>query len=500
MSDFLLYGRLKIRHYRSSMLRMLSGILFSDFAEDNGLGERIYQLYALGIMALWFLLMWFFALDFSATLFMDFGPDISHLVLSAICYVPALLFVIGGIQYLKTSPWKLSPADIPFVVSSSLSLSGVIMWEALVQLLVSGGLGFLAGFLLGFGFVSSGALVLDPWVFALLVAILVCGALVWAWVLGVMRLTVTFRKTSRYPLVIGSIGLLAVVVFGLLLILGSFLSQGMPYLTFLPSSLAILCLGFALLLLISRYVDATKVVEENALHLDMYRFRNMSLYDSVGHAEILRQKKVAKRGPLFHVPIAAGTKALVSRSLLSHLRQFEGIPWIMFWGIGAAPMAAFLILSPVNPLFWMVWIQMLLLMQKGVREITRVFRDDLKNSSIRDHLPFATLSLFMHDCAVPFAACLVVSIIATGFTLAWGSGLVVGLAICLSCNCALVLCAGVDGLSFFQTQKSMSYEIALLILIAGVFLMALSGVVISVPCFLVLYSVSLAALMKYSSA
>lgn len=498
LQDFLHYSRLKLCLLKAAALRLISGAIFSDVTGEKELGDRLYQLYGLAIYILWFALMWFYLLDFTAKIFFSMGAVFTQSIMQCALFAPVGIFVMLAFQYSRSSPWKMSRPDISYVAGSPIKTESIILREVMVQLLVWGVISFFVGVLLGVGFQNGLGVEISPFIFPVLGVLGSLCAVVWGWVIGTVRLVVSRNKARVFFIAVCFV-LFLILIGSISLLASSSVSIEGVLSPFFPAlSVGMFAFGLVVLLKASKHIDVTRAIEENAFYADMYNLRYMPLYDVVGHSEIQRQKRVAKRDPLFSMRTGEGAKALLMRSLVSHLRQYEGIPSIVFWGAFAAPMTTILLLTSQNPLLWMIWVQVLLMMPKGVREITRVFRDDLRNSAIRDHLPFDSLRLFFYDSVIGFILCVGISIVAMLLLVGIGENFLMGISICVATNVVLVLCSGIDKIPLFQKRRNMSYEGTALVFILGIFLTSLSGMPVLSLSFLLLYAFTLTVVLKYS--
>lgn len=503
--DLLTYAQLKLKLGRTAFLRALSSILFVDVTEERRVEDRLYQIYALLIYGAVCVALWIFLLDFVADIFIAGGVAFTQEVFRFSLVLPLVLLVVLGVSYARSSPWKMSHADISFVAESRLDTRAIIAWEALVQLLQWMVIGFILGYVMGVGLQSgletvSVALipvVIDPVVFALFWATLCCLSALMAWVIGVKRLAVS---TGR-----GIFSVVAFTVIAVIVVIAAFVVFFLP-----PDSLALslgiailigvflIAVGFILLGRAAACVDVTFAVSENILYADLFTIRHMPLYDASGYAETKQKKRVEKRGPIGSLPIGEGKAALFTRAALSHIRQFEGLFSIAFWAAIVPPMTAVLLTSTQSPFLWVMWLQVIILFSKGVREITRVFRDNLKNRSIGDHLRFNTLTLFVGSSTPAGVIAFAISTVALLVIVPLNSDFLYAFALCTAALVTFVLCAGVDGMEFSSLGKRISYEIVALIAAVGLFLISLSGIPYLALAFMLLYSAGLMAFMRHS--
>ena len=470
--DLILYARFKIKLLKISFANNISGVVFSDVVKENKLEDRAYQGYALLLYAAVCVAMWFFLLDAVAELFQGINAEAIELIFQSCLLIPILLFVALAFIYLRSSPWKMSYPDISFVATSRLDTRAIIVWESLAQLVWWFAVALLFAYVLGEGLQSSAAIALHPISFSAFYAAAMSAALLWAWVFGVIRLTLCEKKQRPFSggilLVIAAVSLVACFIVFLLSI-----SFFMSILAWIELGIAVLSIcAFVIMINRAQYIDVTFAIGENTYYADMHSIRRMAFYDPSGHAEIKRKKQVERRGPIWSVSFGERKYALVSRAILSHIRQFEGLFSIMFWAMGFLPLTTILLTDTQSPFLWVVWVQILIVYPKGVREITRVFRDNLSNRLIGDHIRVSVYQQFIFSSAPAFFLALAISFIALFFIFPFGFDFFYACGICVLAHATFTLCAAVDGLVFFPLGRKMSYEI--LAIIAAVVLFLLS--------------------------
>lgn len=233
-----------------------------------------------------------------------------------------------------------------------------------------------------------------------------------------------------------------------------------------------------LLVLLAPRIDRASVIVENALYADLQPFGPLSPLDPQVVADYRRRRKLAARlarGVRFRLPLASGAGALVSRAALSHLRQYGGLPSLLAFGASAAPLGVLALAGVGGPVTFLFWLAALVMFPQGVREATRVFRDDLRVRLVRDRLPFGTLSLLVLDSLPGFAAASAVSCVVVALALSAGFPLAAGLALAVLVNAAAVLCCGLDAVSLFPGGPRPFYEAGAFVLVAATGALSLAG-------------------------
>lgn len=470
MHDVCLALWLRIRHARTAVSRLFHAVGADPLADDS-LGERVYQLYTVALMAVWVVLMWAALLDWCATAFAALGPALSAVVLSAALLVPVLVFAVSGVKAIRMSPLKLTHPDIPFVAASPLSTRSLVVVGAARTIVLGVVTAGLAGFALGVGLNSGMGAFVSPLVCALVAALLVAVALVGVWLVGIVRLALV-RKGWRTTLLL-VLALVAAVVGAALVVVfvvpPALMSPG-GVVGVCVCSLVLICSeGMALAWLAPR-VDMTVVIQENALFADLQQFGMFSPLDQTTIADYRRRRKLAARGPLFRMPVATGCGALVVHASLSLVRQYESLPSLLMQGALVAPLGVIALFGGGEPVLLLFWLAALVLFPDGVRPATRAFRDDMRVRLVRDRLPFGTLELLVFDSLPAFALVSVVSCVMVVFSVPAGVPVVVGLACAVLINAAVVLSCGLDAVSLYRGGPRPIYEIGaiVLVVVAGV--------------------------------
>lgn len=471
---------LRARHARTALVRLVHAG-GTDLVEDRGLGERAYQLYLAAIAAVWAALMWAALLDATVAAFAAAGPASSAMALALGLLAPVAVFAWGAVRALRTSPVKLARADIPFVAAGPLGMRAIAGTGCVASMLAGGTAAALAGYVLGVGLGSGLGAFAPPAACALAGALLVAAAVGGAQLLGAARLAcpraVRRRGTAALALAAVAVALGAAA-----------LALGVPAAAFAPGGpgTAVACAaGVAacaaeggLLALLAPRIDRVSVIVENALYADLQPFGPLSPLDPQVVADYRRRRKLAARlarGVRLRLPLASGAGALVSRAVLSHLRQYGGLPNLLAFGASAAPLGVLALAGAGGPVMFLFWLAALVMFPQGVREVTRAFRDDMRVRLVRDRLPFGTLALLALDSLPGFAVACAVSCTVVALVLPAGFPLAVGLALAVLVDAAAVLCCGLDAVRLFPGGPRPFYEAGALVLVAATGVLSLPG-------------------------
>ncbi len=555
MNDIALLIQLKLRHAKTVFVMVAAGLIGSDIVAEKNAGERMYQIYVAALVFGAAALLWLAALDFTSTAFSSFGVLTTATLFQASLFIFPMIFIIGAVSNIRSCAIKLTTPDIAYIAFSPIKTSSLVISSVLGQCLAYLLPLLLTGYMFGECLISG--LGLSAYISnTLVVAIassLLCVILVFCSVLasmnvGLLRVmifskenasgqSVKSRQSAKsgrcvkiHPILIYFMAFLlfVVMVIGLsmliiggslaneILIAGLFSEQLFPLCLILLVCLAIL---LVLLVFMAKYVYVTDVIDRNAFYVQTYTLRLGLLYGLEGLKTVRRQRRIAARGPIFKLPIKIGSAALISRSAISHLRQFEGIPGMLLWGAYAAPLAAFLFsgaslpvidlamlpaettidMTSVKLFMWVVWIMLVLVNSGGLKEMARPFNADMKNIAVRNRLPFSTTKIFMLEIMPSF---LLVSLISLAVTTLMWSGLEILpwlLIYSVLLNIILVLCAALDGLKMVGLQRAYSYELTLIVSILVLFIVSLAGSLLITLAGLIFCIITLVLLMQSSA-
>lgn len=498
MHDVSLLMWLRVRHARWTLDRAMH--LAGAGIEDGGWGERAYQLYAVGIMLVWFVLMAAALVDAIQGLFAGAGVAACALAMRAALIAPALVLVARGVGGVRTSPLKLSHPDIAYLAASAVSARALAGTSACAQALAAAAVGGAVGFLLGVGLESAGALAAPPAAVALSGALLAAAATLLGWIAGLARLA--RARWSGWSTAATLLALAAVAAVWSGFALGASASALLA-----PATLAALGAGAAAVLvaaafaiaLMAPHANMTRVIDENSLHADLCRFGAFSPLDPKDVAEYRRRRKLADRRPRFSLPRGEGRLALVQRAVLSHVRQYDGIPSVVMQGAFVVPLGALALLGAGGVVLFVFWLPAAVLMPQGAREAARAFRDDVRNRLVRDRLPFGLLDLLVFDTLPAFALTTVVACSVAAVAAPSGASLLAAVALAAILNAAQLLCCGLDAVRLFPGGPRLCYEYGALALVGVGFVLAMFAPLPVTVGGLALFAAAVAATVRFGA-
>ena len=165
LADVRLLLWLRVRHARWAAERAMH--LAGAGVDAGTRSERVYRLYVLAIVLAFLVAMWAALLDAVEGLFALAGTAACAMAVQAALTVPFAVTAVRGLQGLRTSPLKFSHPDGAFLAASPLDARALVGLAACFQALGTGLTAGLAGFLLGAGLCSAGALAANPFLVAL---------------------------------------------------------------------------------------------------------------------------------------------------------------------------------------------------------------------------------------------------------------------------------------------------------------------------------------------
>ena len=495
MRDVRLLLWLRARHARSTLDRALH--LAGAGVDGGGRGERAYQLYVAGVMAVWFALMAAALIDAIQGAFAGVGIAVCALAVQGALLVPALVLLCGGIAGVRTAPLKLSHPDIAYLAASAVSARALVGVAAGAQALAAAAAGGAAGFLLGVGLESAAVLAAPPGAVALAGAALAAAAAVLGWIAGLVRLA--RPRWTGWSTAAAALALAAVAAAWCGLVLSAH-----PSALLAPATFAALAAGGALALgaaalaffLLAPRADMTRVIDENSLHADLCQFGALSPLDPNDVAAYRRRRKLADRPVRFSLPSGEGRLALVQRAALSHARQYDGLSSLVMQGAFVVPLGVLALLGAGGPALFVFWLPAAVLMPQGVREATRAFRDDLRIRLVRDRLPFGALELLVLDTLPAFVlttsiACAVAAVAAPA-----GASPVAAAALAALVSAASLLCCGLDAVRLFPGGPRLCYEYGAIALVGVGFALSLFAPTAVVAAAVALFAAAVALLVR----
>ncbi len=435
--------------------------------EDTSVVQRLYGVYVLVFMTLWFVLVGSWSLFTAARVGEALSAGGKASGLAGLPWVLVGLFFITLLVALRTVPLKLSLGDIAYVAATPLSRPAITL-DALLRLLllmlpVFGWLMVLAGVVFAPPGESSqleahgwrlGAVAL-PWA-TLAVAL--------AWIAGIGRLRLPVGQRLLLWLLPVALAGLAVLpgqpVLWPAQVLVSAYTALSPAALLLPIVLAVAAIGG--LIWISNGLNLIDVVDESQGYAQL---RAVGLYALINPA--LVQRAISQPGRRGAARLGGrmahwqGVGALLARSLLSFRRRPFGLLTSLVWGAALLPIGAQLLTTRPAIQVLATWMFATLLV--APRGQVQVFRADVDGPFLSQFLFFDRFTLLVADAAPAWLLLLgagLVSAVVQGLS---GETLVAQLALIPLLSVIVLLCQALALVPISQRGRRVPYAV----LIAG---------------------------------
>lgn len=466
MASFVALLWLKFRHLRTE-LAWWGYIAGTDLVGDTDLIDRIYHLYLVVLLGAWGVSSWAFLLEQVEASCSVAGPMLQEPLLLAVAALPLAGLVVLCFNAVRTSPLKLTNADVAYLASGAFPVSAIAVVDTLPALLAAALLGGAAAFLLADGAVAAGAAA-DPWVLCAFGAISLAAAFAVARAAGYACVSVPASRALRRWLaaagIFAAVCAYAVAVAVLLLPQMAEVLLGSPA-SLLPGTVTQAVIWSVVLTRTASGADLIRIIEESGAYAHLAGLRHMAFAAPDTYRELRRRYRVAHHRVRPRVPLARGPAALVTRALLSHLRQFEGVFHLLHVGLVLVPTGVVVLSAPSHPALCAAWGLLLLSSLGAVRELSLAFREDKRVRLIRDLLPCSDVRLALCDAVPAFAAIVLLSALALGGIHATAPGLLCpASAAQAAVLCAdLSLAAALDGAELPYARKRPSAGAGLIV-------------------------------------
>lgn len=480
---------LKLRHAKALFIRIMY-MTGTDFAGDTNFTDRSYQVYvllaAIGAVAL----TWLGVLDVVSSTFVTLGAPVAEAVFASLILLPVTVLPLFVVSSLRSSPIKLSHADISYIATSPVSVVVILHVELISALLPYGALGFIPGY-----FLTAGVQAVIPSVAPLSSAILLGLALLVvgfaSWLPGLLRLffrPFLSRALSALALLTAlcPMALLFVYYFAQPLEFSLMLSIFNAFFVDIVLILvAVLIIVLVLLTVVASRLSATVLIEKNALYAELYSLRHLQFFDPNTYRLLSRRRKLSLRGPVI-VLQGSVPQNLISRAVLSHVRQYEALVNIALMGFVAVPLGVLLLTSELSIMFFLLWTASLLGSSVGQRELTMVFRDDQRNRMLRDHLPFTTPMLLFMDSLPAALLASFASLATLCLLIPVSMHLLYCILYALLIIAAVIICTGLDHVQLSSRVSAnvngwrFSYELSFLLFSLGTMALSILNITLGV--------------------
>jgi len=407
MRDFRVLLWLRWRQFRDGAVYWMRVLGYDP--KSSGFFEKLYPLYLLVIGSFWVFAMWGWGHDNAVSIGDNLASESLVSLLNVMPPAVLILQVFVMIVALRSTPLKLSFADMSYVAGSPIARSVPVLLGFLRQVIFR--LVLIAGFFSLFAIVLTRALDPNADLTSSLRAMLACIPLVvltWAlgWLLGILRLVYPAISRWNYLWILPLLILLAAHYFPapfmwpgqalVLLIYGIAPWWVLPFLTILAVALV------AAFVWLGNRINMIRAVDESILHarvaaLGLLAFRQPDLL-----LRIRLQSAAAGRKPFLSLPKVYGFQTLVTRAALSYLRHPFMLIFSLAWGAAMAQAAVWIIANQLPVQLWIGW-----LLVVGIAPpvgLLHVFRIDVEERFLRQFLLVDGLQLLMADVILPLIA------------------------------------------------------------------------------------------------
>lgn len=415
--DLMILLGLRRRHAWSKLVWWLH-ITGSDFEEDRRPSDRLYQLYIIILIAASFVALWLYLLDAAASVGVALGTANSVRIAQLLRMAPFPVFIVLLVHYLRTPPVKLTHPDIS-LLANMLRPSAWVVLEAASGLLATAAKGMLVGFPLGTVIQSAAS----PWSTALFVSLSLAGAMIFAWLISMMR-HIRFRGGLR--------------------------------------------------------TDMGSVIRANSLYADLQPLRSWASYAPEAYEEARRRRIMASRQPVLKLPDSDGRRLLIARAAVSHVRQREGLLHLILWGAAIVPAGTLLVAFSSDAGLMVAWAMAAMMLIPKAKEVTRVFRDDRRVRLVSDAVGCTRFELLVLDSLPAASTVLVLGLAVTCAILAAthpasASSTAASIVMVVSMVAVLVFAGGIEPAGTEHARRRPGFELLVAMHVLTVMLLAFIG-------------------------
>lgn len=377
--------------------------------QDASLSQNLYVLY-LGLIGLfWVYTVGAFILDAASGVGNLIAPATAAELLVGFTWVTLILLVYVMVTALRSTPLKLSFADMSYIAGSPMTRAAPVIVGFLRQVAIR--LFLLTIPVVILGVVVARALLPNDFgaaSFRLAAAVIPLIVLIWAagWVVGLSRLV--SPRLGRLRL-FWMLPLLLLIVAYFLPDAGLWLGR-IPVLVMfdqsplwaLPLLIVLAAAGVAATFWLGARINMIQAVDEsilfariNALGLLAWRMIDVQ-------ARVRMQSRQASRKPLLSLPRVQGTSTFVTRAALSYIRHPFMLLACFGWGVAMTAFAVEIIVQQLPAQIWILWV-----IVAGIAPpfgLLHVFRSDEQEPFLRQFLPVDGLQLLLADIFIPLIA------------------------------------------------------------------------------------------------
>lgn len=406
LSDLRLLFWLRWRQFRDNAVYWLR--LLGYEPREKSLMQNLYVVYLLAIGGLWAFAMWAWMFDTATGIGAALDSESLVQILTVLPYAVLGVQVFAIASALRSTPLKLSFADMAYVAGTPIARSVPVLLGFVRQIitrgLLFGGLWALLAVLL-----LSQSAPIEGMLPSLKVAgvVLVLVIMTWAtaWLLGILRLI--YPQISRWRgLWLLSLLLLvaawvvpdAVLWPGRAVLLVMFdVAPGwlVPLMSIVAAALV------AAFVLLGNRINMIQAVDESVIYARLAALGLMAWRMPDLQFRIRLQESQASRKLRFRLPRAQGQAALVTRAAVSYLRHPSMLVVNLLWGAAMTYVAVLIIANQLPVQVWIGW-----LLIAGIAPpvgLLHAYRMDLQEPFLRQFLPLNGFQMLLADVILPLA-------------------------------------------------------------------------------------------------
>jgi hypothetical protein len=373
---------------------------------EQSFSQRMYVLYLVGIGLLWVGTMWSWGYDQANAIGVALTPPALSDLLTALPIAVLIGQVFVLVTALRSTPLKLSFADMAYIAGSPVSPLAPIFVGFIRQLLprlllIGMGAALLAVMLIRpFGSNLGGTAAVRA-VLEVIPLVIVTWAL--AWLLGILRLV--YPRIGRWrwfwllPLLLLVLAYIApdVVLWPgrawVLSVYGRLPGWVLPFV------LLVTVFIVAVLLRISDRANMVQAADESILYARIQALGLLAWRQPDLQFRIRMQATQASRKPWLRLPRAQGLWMLITRAGVSYVRHPLMLILTFAWGAVMSYLAVTTVINRPPPQLWIAWLLAAAFVPP--QGLFYVFQRDVDERFLRQFLPVDGLQLFAADVVVP---------------------------------------------------------------------------------------------------
>lgn len=406
LGDLRLLFWLRWRQFRDNAVYWLR--LLGYDPKEKALTQNIYILYLLGIGSIWVFAMWAWFYDSASHIGSSLDSETLYNILTMLPYTVLVVQVFAMVVALRSTPLKLSFADMAYVAGSPMARSVPVLLGFVRQVI---GRSFVFGLiwaLLTVALLEAVHLSPDGWDSLRVVGMVVLVTVfTWAaaWVLGILRLV--YPRVSRVPLLwLAPLLLLGVahVAPGLVLWPGQAILLVMfhaapfwliPLMIVIAAALVLAFVWFG-----SR-INMIQAADESVVYARLAALGWMAWRMPDIQMRIRVQQSYINRTPRLKLPKAQGQGALVTKAAVSFIRHPSMLIVNLLWGAVMTYVVVLILNSQLPVQFWIGWV--LVAGAAPPIGLLHAFRMDLQEPFLRQFVPLNGFEIFVSDVILPLA-------------------------------------------------------------------------------------------------